>query len=156
MFSLVETIGMHQLESDFNFSKQMFEDLNDDECFEHLINEAIERLEKRLYLAKIVMKAQEKVGSKMLNITDDRVWENVKFMNICNVQLKKKLENQNNKKKFIQAFRDQGDDRMTYFDFDDLITKDMGITEVKEWEREEFYSSVDRLGLAFIELNDLA
>jgi hypothetical protein len=71
MFSLVETIGMHQLESDFNFSKQMFEDLNDDECFEHLINEAIERLKKRLYLAKIVMKAQEKVGSKMLNITDN-------------------------------------------------------------------------------------
>jgi hypothetical protein len=77
-------------------------------------------------------------------------------MNICNVQLKMKLENQSNKNKFIQAFRDQGDDRMTYFDFDDLITKDMGITEVEEWEREEFYSSVDRLGLAFIELNDLA
>jgi hypothetical protein len=45
---------------------------------------------------------------------------------------------------------------MTYFDFDDLITKDMGITNIEEWEREEFYSSVDRLGLAFIELNDLA
>ena len=85
----------------------------------------------------------------MLNITDDKVWENVRFMRICNVELKQRLDDQRNLDKFLQAFRDQGDNKMTYFDFDDLITKTMGITDIPEWEREEFYSSIDRLGLAF-------
>ena len=111
MFSLVETIGFHQLEADWTFSKQIFEDLDDEneeehdgddqKQFDHFVKEVLERLERRLHLAKLVVEAQKKVGPKMLNITDNQVWENVRFMKICNIELKKKLENQNNKKKFI-------------------------------------------------------
>ena len=72
MFSLVETIGFHQLEADWVFSKQMFEDLNDEteeehdgddqKQFDHFVKEVQERLEKRLHLAKLVIDAQNKVG----------------------------------------------------------------------------------------------
>lgn len=67
-----------------------------------------------------------------------------------------KLKLPGKKQAFLKAFRDGYNNQLTYYQFNVLFRKTLGIDNVSEWMLEDFISDLDNLGMAFVELNDLA
>ena len=57
---------------------------------------------------------------------------------------------------FLKTFDDAFEKKLTYYEFYHLFNVTMGITSIPEWMYEDFETSIDNFGLAFMELNDMA
>ena len=55
---------------------------------------------------------------------------------------------------FLDTFK-LYNNQLTYYEFT-KITRNMGVDFVAEWMFEDFLSELDSMGLAYIELNDIA
>ena len=91
------------------------------------------------------------------DITDTKHWEHARFADIAELTIAK-LKDPKMKKAFLDTFKQGYKEQLTYFEFYNLMTKVLGITNkiVEEWRYEDFETTIDNFGLAFMALNDVA
>ena len=98
---------------------------------------------------------------KKLDIVDEKAWEKARFAGIAHECILK-LRDPQMKKVFIETFQNGYRDPrasspvLTYYEFYQLMTVTLGITGFEEWMYEDFETTIDNFGLAFMELNDVA
>ena len=149
---------MNQLELDNEFMKQMIGmPVYGTEENKEFIKETEDRLKRRLFLATKIAKKAKLMSSRKqkFNIVDPKVWEITRFADIAQ-EVINKLQDIETKKIFIAAFQNGYNEQLTYFEFNKLMTQDLKITSFEDWQYEDFETTIDNYGLAFMELNDMA
>ena len=121
-----------------------------------LQEEMLERIRRRIFLCSMVAskaKAMEDAG-ELFEIVDNKQWDHTRFADIAQLTIEK-LQDPKLKKKFLDTFRQGFKEQLTYFEFYNLMTKTLGLDKIEEWRYEDFETTIDNFGLAFMELNDV-
>ena len=74
---------------------------------------------------------------KKLNIMDPKVWEITRFADIAK-EIIDKLQDNEAKKFFIGAFQNGYNEQLTYFEFHNLLLKEMRVESCADWQYEDF------------------
>ena len=85
MWVSVERDGFNQLEQDKEYSQRLFElaeDEFDDGEMNEMVAEAVVRLEIRVHLASLIMKEEERLNPKHLDVVNEDVWATCRFSRI--------------------------------------------------------------------------
>ena len=99
--------------------------------------------------------AKMEAEGKNFDIMDMKQWEHTRFADIAHECIAK-LQDKKMKAVFLKTFDDAFEKKLTYYEFYHLFNVTMGITSIPEWMYEDFETSIDNFGLAFMELNDMA
>jgi tryptophan 2,3-dioxygenase len=123
---------------------------------EELQAEMQERLRRRIFLCSMVAskaKAMADAGEHF-DIMDTKHWEHARFADIAQLTIEK-LQDPKMKKAFMDTFKRGYQEQLTYYEFYNLMTKTLGLDKIEEWRYEDFETTIDNFGLAFMELNDV-
>lgn len=97
---------------------QIAEDEDDDLML--IVAEAVDRLEKRVHLATLILVEEKRIQSKNtnshLNICDDETWTRCRFSRIVQL-IGEKISEPAKLKMFLNKFNQAYDKQLTYYEF---------------------------------------
>ena len=136
---LADIDGLNEMEIDQDYLKDFIRvpEPEDKECIDEYIAECKERLVERAYMCKTVVYETIVAQSSNFAIHDDKIWEKVRFSKIATLLIKK-LQKPDLKKMLLDAFNNDPNHVLSYYDLDQLIDDKIKIDGDEEEQIPDF------------------
>ena len=129
-FLFCQRENFHKLAVDSDYLQKFYTigAIEDDAEMRLHIAEAVQRLERRVHLATLIIKEEERRKTKNLpfDITDDLTWQQTRFARMTQL-IGEKVVDPKNKNLFLTTFNSGYKSQLTYYEFKKLICEKLNI-----------------------------